>query len=114
DDRRVAADEDHELPGDDEDGERHDDRSDRGTVHAASPACSRWDRISMAALDTIAPSRRARDRGRGASMGTTAATRPGPGVITTTRSASRIASGMLWLTMTIVVSVFSQRPSSSR
>ena len=43
-----------------------------------------------------------------------ATTRPGRGDRTTTRSAIRIASGMLWVTMTMVVAARSQRRSSSR
>ena len=43
-----------------------------------------------------------------------ATTRPGRGDRTTTRSATRIASGMLWVTITIVVAGRSQRRSSSR
>ena len=39
---------------------------------------------------------------------------PGRGDRTTTRSATRIASGMLWVTMTIVGAARSQRRSSSR
>ena len=43
-----------------------------------------------------------------------ATTRPGRGDRTTTRSAMRIASGMLWVTRTIVVAARSQSRSSSR
>ena len=42
-------------------------------------------------------------RGRGRSTAMSATTRPGRGDRTTTRSATRIASGMLWVTITIVV-----------
>src|SRR5207248_205928 len=42
-------------------------------------------------------------RGRGRSIGSTRAMRPGRGVKTTTRSASRIASGMLCVTKRIVL-----------
>ncbi len=45
---------------------------------------------------------------------TSATTRPGRGESTTTRSATRIASAMLWVTSTIVWAVRAQRRSSSR
>ena len=53
--------------------------------------------------ETTASSRSASDRGRGSSTGMSATTRPGRGDRTTIRSATRIASGMLWVTRTIVV-----------
>src|SRR6266508_292260 len=58
-------------------------------------------------------------RGRGSVMLTVVTTRPGRGVMTTTRSASRIASAMLWVTKTTVLrrslqTRSSSRPSSSR
>ncbi len=53
-------------------------------------------------------------RGRGRSTATSATIRPGRGDMTTTRSATRIASGMLWVTITIVVAARSHSRSSSR
>ena len=58
----------------------------------------RWDRISAAVREALAPSRTAIVRGRAASTAMSATMRPGRGDITTTRSATRIASGMLWVT----------------
>ena len=55
-----------------------------------------------------------RPRPRQWSTGMSATTRPGRGDRTTTRSAIRIASGMLWVTITMVVAARSQSRSSSR
>ena len=49
-------------------------------------------------------------RGRGRSMSKICASRPGRGVITTTRSARKIASPMLWVTKTIVLLVSRPEP----
>ena len=61
----------------------------------------------------MTPSRVAQVRGRGRSTGTSAMTRPGRADRTTTRSARKTASGMLWVTMTMVAPRRSQSPSSS-
>src|SRR5215831_19447898 len=53
-------------------------------------------------------------RGRGRSIGRTRARRPGPGVMTTTLSASRIASGIECVTKRIVLRRASQMRSSSK
>ena len=71
-------------------------------------------RISSAVRDTAAASRSAMVRGRGRSTGMSATTRPGRGDRTTTRSATRIASAMLWVTRTMVGAARSQRRRSSR
>src|SRR5438093_827851 len=53
-------------------------------------------------------------RGRGRPISRMRAMRPGRAVMTTTRSASRMASGMLWVTKRIVLRRSSQTRSSSR
>ena len=54
------------------------------------------------------------NRGRGRSISKILASRPGRGVITTTRSARKIASVMLWVTNTIVFCVSLHRRRSRR
>ena len=75
---------------------------------------ARWARISRAVRLAAGSSRSAMVRGLGMSTGMSATTRPGRGDRTTTRSATRIASGMLWVTMTMVVAARSQSRNSSR
>src|SRR5690242_4899304 len=58
-------------------------------------------------------SRMARRRGRGRSMVTISSTRPGLGVMTTTRSLRKTASGIEWVTKTIVFGVSCQNFSRS-
>ena len=72
------------------------------------------DRVSRRSATRATASRSAMVRGRGMSTAMSATTRPGRGDMTTTRSATRIASGMLWVTITIVLAERSQSRSSSR
>src|SRR5699024_10323024 len=68
-------------------------------------ARSRW---SSSRARWSAKSAAARLRGRGRSMASTVRMRPGRGVMTTTSSASTIASSMSWVTRTVVVALSRQ------
>ncbi len=135
DERRKAGQDDDRLPDQDErderrrrpgarsSGSRDELRGDAGHgrhVGAAArgePAASgspRWARISRPVRVAAGSSRSAIVRGRGNGTGMSATTRPGRGERTTTRSAIRTASGMLWVTITMVVAARSQSRSSSR
>ena len=109
------------------DDEGGGDRQPDGPAHDATSSCARTTGSSrgacvasrpglevapdLARRSATRPPRRGRRcvRGRGRSTAMSATTRPGRGDSTMTRSATRIASGMLWVTMTIVVAGRSQR-----
>ena len=122
---RQVADDGHELPDREEDRQADDGR--RDSLHAAPTSdVSDHGRSSSAWTDasasrTSAATAAARGsavtttgRGRGRSTSTTRATRPGRGVMTTTRSARATASATLWVTKTTVRGRSSQRRWSSR
>src|SRR3990172_1479024 len=82
-----------------------------GAGSSAAPA--RFARIAAAVTETTAVSSIDRRRGRGRFTGMSATTCPGRGERTSTRSARKIASLTLWVTMRIVVAVSCQMRSSS-
>ena len=86
----------------------------RRRLRDAGPPWSISARISSAASLNRSSYSISTVRGRGRSIGMTLAIRPGRGVITTTRSASSTASGMLWVTNSTVLRRSSQIRSSSR
>ena len=102
-----------DLPEQEEHDERPDDRQRRPTRLMRRPR-PRWRRTSRAVADTTASSRSAIEPRPRQVHGDVGDDAPGPGDRTTTRSATRIASAMLWVTRTIVVRARSQRRSSSR
>ena len=121
---RQVADDGHELPDREEDRQADDGRCD--SLHAAPTSdASDHGRNSSAWTDasasrTSAATAAARGsavtttgRGRARSTSTTRSTRPGRGVMTTTRSARATASATLWVTKTTVRGRSSQRRWSS-
>ena len=89
----------------DEDGQRrrptHGEPGRCGLRAAPSRGAARISAAVPAATAGVERVERPRPRRR--RSGSSATTRPGRGDMTTTRSATRIASGMLWVTITIVV-----------
>ena len=130
DERRQAADHDDGLP------DQHEDANARSTDNAAARVMTRarwpsaWSPPGSPAVSPSSSSRNARmrcearpaagssraaiDLGRGRSIAMSATIRAGRADRTTTRSAISTASGMLWVTMTMVVAARCQRRSSSR